>query len=381
VGVKTVYLDANATTPCADEVVAAMLPFFRERPGNPSSLHRAGVEAERAIRTARAEVAAALGREPDEVVFTSGGTEANNLGLRGAFAALRKRGDRIVATAVEHPSVLEPLAALEGARVHLVRPRPDGGLDADAVVDAVDDATVLVAVMHANNETGAVFPVEAIAARAKTKRPGLVVFSDCVQSLGKLAPLSRAVDLVSVSAHKVHGPKGAGALAIAKGARVTPLLVGGGQERGLRSGTENVPAIVGFGVAARLAREGLAARRERWASQRARLLAAALELGGVANSPADGLPSTLNVSFPGAPAEPLLHALEERGVLASSGSACASRKTAHRSHVLEAMGLDPARASSALRFSFSRETSDDDVEAAIGALREALARVKKVAVR
>jgi cysteine desulfurase len=353
-----------------------MLPWFGQRYGNPSSLHRLGAEAAGALEEAREAVARALGAEPGEVVFTSGGTEANALALRGAVAALRRRGDHVVTTEVEHASVRETLRALEadGLRVTRGAPRPDGALDPDAVVAAVEDGTILVSVMHVQNETGAVFPIDALARRVKARSAKVVLHSDGVQALGKVAPPSRAVDLYSVSAHKVHGPKGAGALVVRKGARVVPQLVGGGQERGLRSGTEPVPLLVGLGVAARLATAARPALLRQAGPLSAALREGILALGGVINSPADAVPTTVNASFPGVAAEPLVHALEERGVIASTGSACTSKR-AERSPVLRAMGLPEERIASALRFSLSRETTEADVRAALAALAEATAQL------
>jgi len=380
---REIYLDNASTTRPAPEVVQALLPFLGERFGNASSLHRRGVEAARALEDARARVASLLDRELREVVFTSGGTESNNLALRGAALAQRRQGDHIVSTAVEHPSVLEPLAALakEGFRVSLAKPGSGGRLDPEAVLSLVEEKTVLVSVMHVQNETGAVFPVGEIALRAKAKRPGIVVHSDGVQALGKLAPPSRAVDLYSVSAHKIHGPQGTGALAVSRGTRLLPLLQGGGHEGGLRSGTENLAAIVGFGVAAGLVREGASMREARARTLRAAFVSGLRETGARILTPEDAcIPTTVLASFEPAPAEPLLHALEERGVLASSGSACSSKKGGHgKSHVLEAMGLPPGVRASALRFSFSRETTDQDVKDALAAIREALTAIAGVA--
>lgn len=377
-----IYLDNNATTRVHPDVLAAMLPWFGERFGNPSSLHRLGAEAARALDEAREAVARALGAEPGEVVFTSGGTEANTLALRGAVAALRRRGDHVVTTAFEHPSVSEVLRALEqeGLRVTRVAPRPSGEVDPDEVVAAVEDGTILVSVMHVQNETGAVLPIDAIARRVKARSQKVVVHSDGVQALGKVAPPGKAVDLYSVSAHKVHGPKGAGALVVRRPARVVPLVVGGGQEHGLRAGTEPVPLLVGMGVAARLAVEARPALL-RDGPRRAALLREGLEaLGGVLNSPASSVPTTVNASFPGVAAEPLVHALEARGVVASTGSACASKR-AERSPTLRAMGLPEERLASAVRFSLSRETTDDEVRQALAAVAEALAGLAQGAGR
>ncbi|MCO5165308.1 MAG: cysteine desulfurase [Planctomycetes bacterium] len=377
-----IYLDNNATTRVHPDVLAAMLPWFGERFGNPSSLHRLGAEAARGLDEAREAVARALGAAPGEVVFTSGGTEANTLAIRGAVAALRRRGDHVVTTAVEHPSVGEVLRALEqeGLRVTRVSPRPSGEVDPDEVVAAVEDGTILVSVMHVQNETGAVFPVDAIARRVKARAQKVVVHSDGVQALGKVAPPGKAVDLYTVSAHKVHGPKGAGALVVRRPARVVPLVPGGGQEHGLRGGTEAVPLLVGFGVAARLAVEARPALLRDGAARAARMREGIEALGGVINSPPGAVSTTVNASFPGVAAEPLVHALEERGVVASTGSACASKR-AERSPTLRAMGLPEERLASAVRFSLSRETTDEDVRQALAALEGALAALAQGAGR
>ena len=372
-----IYLDNNATTRVAPEVLEGMLPFFRERFGNPASLHRLGADAARALEEAREQTARALGCAPGEVVFTSGGTEANNLALRGAAQALRRRGDHVVTTAVEHPSVSAVLDGLaeDGLRVTRVPVDRDGRLDPDAVLDAITPDTILVSVIQVQSETGAVFPVDAIAQRVRARVKHAWIHVDAVQGLGKLPTPGPDVDLVAISGHKLHGPKGAGALRVGKRARLVPLLRGGGQERGLRSGTEALPNLVGLGVAARLAHEGRVAFAREAAALSARLREGVIALGGVVNSPADAVPSTLNVSFPGAPAEPLLHALEERGVFVSTGSACFSRKR-ERSPVLVAMGLAEERIASALRLSLSRETTADEVQGALVALEEALLAVR-----
>jgi len=370
-----IYLDNAATTRVAPEVLAAMLPLLGERFGNPSSVSALGALAKRDLEEAREAVAAALGAEPGELIFTSGGTEAGTLAVRGAVEALRRRGDHVVTTAVEHRSVQAALEPLErdGLRVTRVAPGADGRLDVDAVLAAVTPQTILVSVMHVQNETGAVFPLDEIARRVKGAAPHALVHGDGVQALGKLAPPGRAVDLYSVSAHKVHGPKGAGALLVRKGARVVPLLPGG-QEGGRRGGTEAMADLVGFGAAARLAVERRAAFARSAARQNQTLRTGVALRGGVVNSPPDGAPSILNVSFVGAPAEPLLHALDARGVVVSTGAACHG-KSKDRSPVLRAMGLDEPRLASALRFSLSRETTDADIEATLAALDLALAEV------
>jgi cysteine desulfurase len=383
-----IYLDNAASTRPAPEVAAAIAAAAAELYANPSSAHGAGAAAARAVEEARAAVLAALGTDAGQLVFTSGGTEANALGVLGAAGAAR--GRHVVTTAIEHASVLrnvERLAAAAAGGFTTTLVPPDGqtgAVTAEAVAAALTPETSVVAVMLVNNELGTVQPVAAIgraldahAARHGTRRPHLHV--DAVQALGQL-PLRAAglgADSVAVSAHKIHGGKGAGALWLRAGARVSPLWDGGRQERGLRSGTENVPAIVGFGRAAALARAALAAgTAEAIARLRDTLEAHVLEsVRGATRtvSTAGGrVPHISSLSFPGLPAEPLLHALEARGVLVSAGSACAS-KTRGPSHVLKAVGVDDETA--VLRLSLSRETTADEIGRAARALGEAIAEL------
>jgi len=372
-----IYLDNAATTRLDAEALEAMLPWLRERFGNPGSLHRLGAEADAAITRAREQVARALSCEASQVVFTSGGTEANALAITGAVLARRKRGDHVVTTNLEHPSVREALRLLEereGIRVCELAVDPERGLDPAAVAAAVTPQTVLVSVMHLQNETGQVFPVEAIARAAKQVARRVLVHVDGVQALGKLPAPGPEVDLYTVSSHKVHGPKGAGALRIREGLVIAPLVRGGGQERGLRGGTESVPTLVGFGAAVAKARAERAEFRKRAQQLNARLRAGIAELGGVINSPSDAFPSLLNASFPGVLAEPLLHALEAREVYVSTAAACRTRK-GKASAVLSALGLPEERLTSALRFAMSRETSEAEIEQTLAALREALAEL------
>jgi len=383
-----IYLDNAASTRPALEVTAVVAAAAADLYANPSSAHGAGAAAARAVEEARAALLAALGADAGQLVFTSGGTEANALGVLGAAGAAR--GRHVVATAIEHASVLrnvERLATGTGSSFTTTLVPPEGRtgvVTPEAVAAALTPDTSVVAVMLVNNELGTVQPVAAIAraldahaARHGTRRPHLHV--DAVQALGQL-PLRAAglgADSLAVSAHKIHGGKGAGALWLRAGARVSPLWDGGRQERGLRSGTENVPAIVGFGRAAALARAALAAgTAETIAKLRDTLEAHVLETvrGATRTVSAGGAraPHISSLSFPGLPAEPLLHALEARGVLVSAGSACAS-KTRGPSHVLKAVGVDDETA--VLRLSLSRETTADEITRATRALDEATAEL------
>ncbi|HVY36650.1 MAG TPA: aminotransferase class V-fold PLP-dependent enzyme [Polyangia bacterium] len=369
-----IYLDNAASTRPAAEVVAALSRAARDLFGNPAAAHAAGAAAARALEAARAEVAAALEAQPEEVVFTSGGTEADAMGVLGAARA--SRGRHLVVTAFEHPAVMRAVEALvaEGFTADRVAPGADGVVSPDAILAAVRPDTAVVAVMLVQNELGTVQPVAEIARRLGPgrRRPHLHV--DAVQGFGlmRLRPAALGADTVALSAHKLHGPRGAGALWLRPGARLQPLWVGGGQERGRRGGTENLPAAVGFGTAAALAR----AARETGAAQNVAALRDRLESEAVAAVPgarptvagAERAPHIASIAFPGLPAEPLLHALEARGVLASAGSACASR-IAGPSAALKSIGLDDR--TGVLRFSLSRETTAAEVDAAVAALADA----------
>ena len=376
-----IYLDNAASTPTAPEALAALADAARAHFANPASAHTAGAAAARALEAARAEVAAGLDAEPAEIVFTSGGTEADALGVLGAARAAR--GRHVVVTALEHPAVMRSAEALaaDGFTLDVVPPGSDGVVAAEAVVAAVRPETAVVAVMLVQNELGTVQPVADIARRLeerfpRPRRPHLHV--DAVQAFGLLRVRPRALgaDRVAHSAHQLHGPRGAGALWLRPGARQRPLAVGGGQERGLRGGTENLPALVGFGRAVTLARAALeAGAAAAIAARRDRLEAAALAAVPGARLTVAGAPRAPHIAslaFPGLPAEPLLHALEARGVYASAGSACAS-KTAGPSPALKAIGLDDR--TGVLRLSLSRDTTDADVDGAAVALAAAAAEI------
>ena len=375
-----VYLDNAATTrpypQAADAVREAMMGNF----GNPSSLHALGKRAEDAVTEARQAIAGGFSCDASEVVFTSGGTEANNLAIVGYCMANRRRGNKIVTTAVEHPAVLEPLKWLEtqGFTIELVRPASTGAVTAEDVRAAVDSDTILVSCMAVNNETGAVNPIAEIAAGLDKTQTALHV--DAVQAFGKLDCNAGRLgaDLMTVSSHKIHGPNGVGALYVRRGVKLSPIEYGGGQERGLRSGTENVAGIVGFALAAKLAQQNRAQDMERLAALKGQLLEGLAHIDGMTvNSPADALPTVVNVSFPPVKAEVLLHVLESQGVFVSTGSACHSRNRS-RSHVLTAMGLKNDRIDSAIRISMSGETTAEDIAYAVQVLRKEVPILQKV---
>lgn len=372
------YLDNSATTPVLREAAEAASRLMLDCFGNPSSLHTRGFLAKKELDAARAVIAARLGAQPEEIVFTSGGTEANNLALFGAASARKRLGQKVVTTAVEHDSVLRVMAGLEGQgfAVEYLRPGPDGRVSEEALAQAIDGETILVSVMLANNETGALQPVEAAARAIRRKKAPALLHTDCVQAFCKLdfTPRRLGADLCTVSGHKVHGPKGVGALYIRKGVRILPQLLGGGQERGLRSGTESLPLIGAFAKAV----EHAPKPGEAWEHAAALNRRLRQALGGVpqaaVNSPEEALPYILNFSVLGVRAETLLHFLAQRGVYVSSGSACGKAKP---SHVLAAMGLPEERVGSALRASFSRFSTDEDVDALAEGVKAGLEALAK----
>ena len=373
---ERIYLDHNATTPVDPEVREAMLPFLGGDYGNPSSLHWFGQRARAAIEEARVLVAALVGATASEIVFTSGGSESDNLALRGVAAKAGPSRRGIVCSAIEHHAVLRSARALrdEGWPVRIARVGEDGVLDLDALAADVDGTTVLVSIMLANNETGVLQPVAEAARLARAC--GALVHCDAVQAAGRVEIGVRAldVDLLTVSAHKIYGPKGVGALYVRRGTPMAPLVRGGAQERNRRAGTENVAGVVGFGVAADLARRRREEDAARLAALRDRLERLLLEVPGTRrNGEGPRVPNTTNVSFEGADAEALLFALDLEGIAVSTGAACAAGGV-EPSHVLRAMGYAPERVQSSLRLSLGRTTSEADVERAAEAIASVVDR-------
>ncbi|GAB6967757.1 IscS subfamily cysteine desulfurase [Komagataeibacter kakiaceti JCM 25156] len=379
-----IYLDYQATTPCDPRVVTEMLPWFTRHFANPHSLdHAAGRAAHDAVEQARADVAALLGAQAREIVFTSGATEANNLAIKGAVRHLRERGDpraRVVTVATEHKCVLESVRDLgrEGCEPVILPVRPDGMLDPDVLARALEVPTLLVSIMAANNETGVLQDLATLAPLVRAS--GALLHSDLAQAAGKVDVDVRAwdLDLASVSAHKLYGPKGVGALYVRRRPRVrlAPLFSGGGQERGLRSGTLPAPLVIGFGAACRIARAEGTAERARVARLRDRLLAALRAGCGGVHVHGDmtaRLAGNLNLRFEGVRAVDLLAAVPE--LCLSTGSACSSAEVVP-SYVLTAMGLDTARAAQGLRLAVGRYTSAADVDRAAGILCQAVARCR-----
>ncbi|MCG0239496.1 MAG: cysteine desulfurase [Firmicutes bacterium] len=372
------YLDYNATTPVDPAVLAAMEPYFTRHFGNPSSTHAYGRAAREAVEKARAQVAALLGCAPEEVVFTGGGSESDNLAIQGVAFAHRDRGRHIITTAVEHPAVLQTcryLAERHGFEVTYLRVDATGRVDPDDVARAIRKDTILITVMTANNETGTLQPIREIGAVAR--RHGVLFHTDAAQAVGKI-PLNvedLQVDLLTVAGHKLYAPKGIGALYVRRGVVLEPLIHGAGHEGGRRAGTENVPYVVGLGAACALAGEKLGEEPERLRRLRDRLYAAlrdrveGLRLNG---HPEQRLPNTLNVSFPGVAGYDLLAAVPE--VAASTGSACHAGVPAP-SPVLKAMGLPDEVALGAVRLSLGRWTTETEVDRAAALLAEAALRL------
>lgn len=374
-----IYLDYAATTPVDPRVAAAMAPYLTERFGNASSVHSFGQEAREAVERARAQIAAALGAAPDEVVFTSGATEADNFALFGAAEARRERGRHVVVSAVEHHAVLEPahVLAARGFEVTVLPVDGAGRVDPDAVRRALRPDTILVSVMHANNEIGTIQPVAEIG--RLTRERGVCFHCDAAQTFGLLPTDVDAlgVDLLALSAHKRYGPKGVGALYIRRGTPLERFLHGGSQERNRRAGTLNVPAIVGFGEAVRIALAEREAEVARLRRLRDRLVAGLLALDGARlnGHPTERLPGNVNVSFRGADSESLLLALDLQGIAASSGSACTAGSL-EPSHVLRAIGLPPEEAAGTLRFSLGRWTTEAEVDRVLEVMPAVLATVR-----
>lgn len=369
-----IYFDNASTTKQSDEVTKEMLRCMEDDFGNPSSLHGLGLAAERNLKRSRDVLIEKIGAE-GKLIFTSGGTEADNMAVIGAARAMKRRGRRVIVSAVEHPAVLESARELEAEGFDVIYLDVDswGRIDLDMLEASMNDQTILISVMAVNNEVGTVEPIEKI---GELKKQALF-HTDGVQAFGKMKIPMRGVDMVSISGHKIHGPKGIGALWLRPDVRLTPLMAGGGQEGGMRSGTENVPAIAGFGKATEGDLEVGRVVKER------------MEEGIVdlvpdikINSPKDGVPSILNISFLGTRGEVILHDLESRGLYVSTGSACSSnKKDMSKNHVLEAMGLSAEEREGAVRFSFSRYNTVNEAEEAAQMVADAVKRFRTLGKR
>jgi len=377
---RRIYLDHAATTPTHPEVVKAMLPFFTDAFGNPSSIHSYGQEAKGAVEEARTKVAELIGARSEEIVFTSGGTEADNYALKGVAYANEHKGNHIITTSIEHNAVMEVCKFLERREFGITYLPVDkyGLVDPDDVKRAITDRTILISVMHANNEVGTIEPVEEIGRIAK--EAGVYFHSDAVQTAGHI-PVNVAelkVDLLSISAHKLYGPKGAGALYIRKGTRLVSFMHGGEQEKRRRAGTENVPAIVGLGKAVELAGQEIGKEAERLAYLRDKLskgLGEKIDHIRLNGHPRKRLPNNINVSVDFVEGESLLLNLDLEGICASTGSACSSASP-EPSHVLLALGLPAEQAHGSLRFTLGRENTEADVERVLDVLPGIVARLR-----
>jgi cysteine desulfurase len=381
-----IYFDYNATTPMAPEAIEAVTAATRDLYGNASSVHHFGQQAKAAVDDARSALATLLGADPSEIVFTSGGTESDNFAIRGTAEALEPAKRRhLIATGIEHEAVLNTLKALarRGWRTTLLPLDQSGIVSPDRLRDVITDDTALVSVMHANNEIGTIQPVAELAAIAHER--GALMHTDAVQSVGKIPVDVRAlgVDLLSLSAHKFNGPKGAGALWIKRGTRLSPHQTGGKHERNRRAGTENVPALAGLGVAASLAAGKMTGEAARVGALRDRLEAGVLQSvpGTVVNGQPDRrVPNTTNISFDGVEAESLLIALDLEGIAVSTGSACSSG-TLEPSHVLRAMGLPVHRTQNSLRFSLGMFSTEAEVDRVVGVLPHIVEKLRRLTNR
>lgn len=374
----SVYLDNAATTkPCA-EAVAAVLDAVTENFGNPSSLHKAGLNAQLAVDRARKITADSIGADSGEIYFTSGATESNNLALRGAVGAYGKRKHKIIISAVEHASVDTTASALEkqGFEVVRISPRDDGQFYAEDFVNACDENTCIISIMLVNNETGHILPVGEVFKAVKRRFPEIITHCDCVQGYMKIPVRvnSLCADMVSLSGHKVHAVKGVGVLYIKKGVRVIPIITGGHQEKGIRSGTESVPLISAFGSAVEKYAPTVKERFEKVSALKSHLLERLSEIDGVTvNSPENASPYVVNISAGGKRSEIMLHFLEQKEIYVSSGSACSKGQ---KSGVLEQFGINGKNSDSAVRISMTSETTTEEIDTFADALREGIEKIR-----
>ncbi|GFN23212.1 MAG: cysteine desulfurase NifS [Thermoanaerobacteraceae bacterium] len=379
---RRVYLDHSATTPVRPEVLEEMLPFLKEEFGNPSTIYGWGRQAKKALEEARARVAALIGAQPEEIIFTSGGTEADNMALIGAAYANQKKGKHIITSSIEHHAVLDTAQYLmrQGFKVTFLPVTPEGLVRVEDVLQAITDETILISIMHVNNEVGTIQPIREIGRVAREK--GIIFHTDAVQSVGKI-PVNVQdlnVDLLTASAHKIYGPKGVGCLYVRKGTRIQPLLHGGGQERKRRAGTENVPGIVGFGKAAELAGKELESEGRRLRALRDKLIdgvLASIEETRLNGDREQRSPINANFSFRYVEGESILLSLDMKGIAASSGSACTSGSL-DPSHVLLAMGIPHEIAHGSVRMTLGRDNTEEDIDYVLEVLPEIIERLRSM---
>ncbi len=378
-----VYLDNSATTRCFDEVSQLMHKVMCEDYGNPSSMHHKGVEAERYLRYAGETLAKILKVNEKEILFTSGGTESDNIALIGAAMANHRKGRHLITTAIEHPAILQPMAYLEkqGFQVTYLPVDREGRISLRDLERAMRPDTILVSIMHTNNEIGSIQPIGEAGALIRRINPGTLFHVDAVQGFGKfrIYPAKLHVDMLSVSAHKIHGPKGVGFLYIRDGAKVSPILYGGGQQKGMRSGTENVPGIAGLAKAAEMVYAHLDEDMDRLYGLRTMFIRGVEGIGQVRVNgcpDGEGAAHIVSLSVRGVRSEVLLHALEERGIYVSAGSACSSNKP-QPSATLKAIGVEKDLLDSTIRFSFSVFTTKEEIQYTIQALSETIPMLRK----
>ncbi len=368
------YFDNAATTAVYPEVKELMIKLMEEDYGNPSSLHMKGVEAEKYIKNATTQIAKELKCQEKELVFTSGGTESNNLALIGGAMAKRRAGKHIITTNIEHASVSATMEFLakEGYEISTIDVGSDGKLDVETLKSALREDTIIVSVMYVNNEIGTIQPIEELCKAVKAYNPAILFHVDAVQAFGKLvfSPKKLGVDLLSISGHKIHGPKGSGVLYIKDKTLIRPIIYGGGQQKAMRSGTENVPAIAGIGLAAELMYKNHENKMDYVRSLKDAFISKVTKYENVFDN-SGGAPHIASISFVGIRSEVMLHALEEKGIYTSSGSACSSNKP-HISNVLKAIGLDSTKLESTLRFSFCETNTMEQIDYAVEVIGEIL---------
>lgn len=381
------YLDNSATTRCSDRACQLMVDLLTKDYGNPSSLHMKGIEAERFVETAKKKIAKTLRVSEKEIIFTSGGTESNNLAIIGAAMENRRAGNHIITTSIEHASVENPMEFLkeQGFDITYLSVDENGIISLEELEEAVTEQTILVSMMQVNNEIGAIEPVAEAAELIKKKNPDTLIHVDAIQSYGKMYiyPKKLGIDMLSVSGHKIHGPKGSGFLWVKEKTKLKPLILGGGQQKGMRSGTENVPAIAGLGEAAEEIYENLDEKRAHLYGLKQRFIDGIEKLEGThvnGKTGEDSAPHIVSVSFEGIRSEVLLHSLEDRGIYVSSGSACSSNNHAGKqkgSKTLRNIHLKENLLDSTLRFSFSVHTTEEEIDYALEVLGELLPVLKK----
>ena len=377
------YLDNSATTRCSDKAAELMMKLLLEDYGNPSSLHMKGVIAEKYINEAKKQIAKTLKAQEKEIVFTSGGTESNNLAIIGSAMANRRAGMHVITSSIEHASVSNPMAYLEeqGFEVTYLPVDSKGVISMEALKNAIREDTILVSLMQVNNEIGAIQPIEEAGKIIKAANPDIIFHVDAIQAYGKMriVPKKLNIDLLSVSGHKIHGPKGSGFLYIKDKTKIRPVIFGGGQQKGMRSGTENVPAIAGLGLAAEEIYTDFEEKIDRMYALREYFIEQVTQIEGVSvngQSQRASAPHVVSVSICGVRAEVMLHTLEDRGIYVSAGSACSSNKPSV-SHTLKSIGLAPELLDSTIRFSFSVHTTMEELDYALKVMREVIPMLQK----